>query len=92
MFGEYAIYVGDKVVGFICDDTLFIKPGPVDPAVLEGTFPGQAYPGSKDYHTVPGELLEDREWLQAAVGGTADALPPPRPKKPRTPTTRKATP
>ncbi|MBX3100006.1 MAG: TfoX/Sxy family protein [Salinibacterium sp.] len=85
MFGEYALYLGDKVVGFICDDTLFIKPSDVDPAMLAGTFPGQAYPGSKDYHTVPGELLEDREWLQAAISATADALPMPAPKKPKQP-------
>lgn len=83
MFGEYALYLGDKVVGFICDDTLFIKPSPVDQAVLEGTFPGQAYPGSKDYHTVPGELLENREWLHTAIQATADALPTPAPKKPK---------
>ena len=83
MFGEYAVYLDEKVVAFICNDTLFIKPSPVDPAVLEGTFPGQAYPGSKDYHTVPGELLEDRDWLHAAIQATADALPLPKPKQPR---------
>lgn len=83
MFGEYAVYLGDKVVAFICNDTLYIKPSSADPAVLEGTFPGQAYPGSKDYNTVPGELLDDREWLQAAILATAEALPAPAPKKPR---------
>jgi TfoX/Sxy family transcriptional regulator of competence genes len=85
MFGEYAIYLGDKVVGFICDDTLFIKPSPVDPSYLVGTYLGQAYPGSKDYHAVPGELLEDREWLRSAIVATADALPAPIPKKPKKP-------
>ena len=35
MFGEYGMYYDDKVVGFICDDTLFIKPSEVDPAVLD---------------------------------------------------------
>jgi TfoX/Sxy family transcriptional regulator of competence genes len=83
MFGEYCIYVDGKVVGFICDDTLFIKPSKVDPSFLTGTVPGQAYPGSKDYHSVPGELLEDTSWLQDAVQATADALPLPRPKTPR---------
>lgn len=82
MFGEYAIYCDGKVVGFITDDTLFIKPSPVDPAVLEGTVPGPAYPGSKDYHEVPGDLMEDREWLHRAIQATADALPAPLPKRP----------
>lgn len=82
MFGEYAIYCDNKVVGFITDDTLRIKPSPVDPAVLEGTYPGEAYPGSKMYHCVPGELLENREWLHTAIQATADALPAPLPKRP----------
>ena len=85
MFGEYCLYVDGKVVGFVCDDTLFIKPSAADPAVLDGTFPGQAYPGSKDYHTVPGELLEDRDWLHTAIQATAEALPLPKPKKPKAP-------
>jgi len=82
MFGEYAIYCDNKVVGFITDDTLMIKPSGVDPAVLEGTVPGHAYPGSKLYHSVPGDLLENREWLHRAIQSTADALPAPPPKRP----------
>jgi TfoX/Sxy family transcriptional regulator of competence genes len=83
MFGEYALYLDDKVVGFICDDTLFIKPSEVDVAVLEGTVMAPAYPGSKLYHSVPGDLLEDSEWLHTAIARTAEALPAPKPKKPR---------
>ena len=85
MFGEYAIYLDDKVVGFICDDTLFIKPSEVDAAVLEGTVRAPAYPGSKLYHSVPGDLLENPEWLHTAITATAAALPAPKPKKPRAP-------
>jgi len=85
MFGEYGIYYDDKVVGFICDDTLFIKPSEVDQAVLTGTVMAPAYPGSKLYHSVPGDLLEDADWLQKAIRATADALPAPKPKKPKAP-------
>jgi TfoX/Sxy family transcriptional regulator of competence genes len=85
MFGEYGIYFDDKVVGFICDDTLFIKPSEVDAAVLTGTHLAPAYPGSKDYHAVPGALLDDADWLQTAIRATAEALPAPKPKKPRAP-------
>ena len=85
MFGEYAIYYDDKVVGFICDDTLFIKPSEVAPSFLTGTVMAPAYPGSKLYHAVPGDLLEDADWLQKAIRATADALPAPKPKKPKAP-------
>lgn len=81
MFGEYCVYVDGKVVGFVADDTLCIKPSPAEPALLARTTPGEAYPGSKLYHQVPGDALEDREWLQQALQATADALPMPAPKK-----------
>lgn len=83
MFGEYAIYLDEKVVAFVCNDSLFIKYSDADRAVLEGTHPGKPYPGAKDYAEVPGDLLENREWLQTAIRATADALPVPPPKKPR---------
>ncbi|MGE3192248.1 MAG: TfoX/Sxy family protein [Microbacteriaceae bacterium] len=82
MFGEYGMYFDDKVVGFVCDDTLFIKPAGIE---LAGTYLAPAYPGSKDYHAVPGELLENAEWLQQAIIDTAAALPAPKPKRPRAP-------
>jgi TfoX/Sxy family transcriptional regulator of competence genes len=85
MFGEYGIYCDEKVVGFICDDMLFIKPSDADPVLFERTIPAPPYPGAKDYQSVPGDVLEDRDWLQEAVQATADALPAPRPKKPRSP-------
>lgn len=83
MFGEYCVYVDGKVVGFVCNDTLFIKPSGVDPELLSGTEPGHPYPGSKEYHSVPGDLLENAEWVREAVQATADALPAPKPKKSR---------
>ena len=32
MFGEYALYCDDRVVGLVCDDTLFVKTIMVDSA------------------------------------------------------------
>lgn len=83
MFGEYGIYCDNKIVGLICDDSLFIKPSNVDAKLLEGTVLAPPYPGAKNYHSVPSDLLENRDWLRDAIQGTADALPTPAPKKPR---------
>jgi hypothetical protein len=57
----------------------------VDAAVLDGTVLAPAYPGSKLYHSVPGDLLENTEWLHAAITATAAALPPAKPKRQRAP-------
>ncbi len=95
MFGEFCLYLEGKVVGFLCDDTLFIKPSPADDALFERTHPGKPYPAAKDYREVPGDALEDHEWLRAAIVATADALPAPKqkttPKPKTTPSTERAT-
>ena len=83
MFGEYGIWFDDKPLGVICDDTLFLKRSDADPALLEGTTLEPAYPGAKPSHAVPRRLLDDAEWLIRAVRATGEALPAPKPKKPR---------
>ena len=84
MFGEFALYVGVKVVGFICDDQLFLKPTPEGLAVLADNDLdpeyAPAYPGSKDYLLID---IDSSEILCDLVRATADALPVPPPKKPR---------
>jgi TfoX/Sxy family transcriptional regulator of competence genes len=81
MFGEYALYYGDKTVAFICDDTLFMKPTEVGEEFLGPETLAPAYPGSKLYYAVPGDRLENRDWLQDLVQRTADVLPAPKPKR-----------
>ncbi|MEO9104742.1 MAG: TfoX/Sxy family protein [Terrimesophilobacter sp.] len=85
MFGEFALYCDGKTVAFICDDTVFMKPTQVGEELLGADMMAPAYPGSKLYYSVPGERLENREWLQDLVQRTADILPAPKPKKPRQP-------
>jgi TfoX/Sxy family transcriptional regulator of competence genes len=83
MFGEFAVYLDTKVVGFICDDILLLKITDAPADLFVGLEPGWPYPGAKDYHAVPGDRLEDRDWLREAVEATAEALPLPKPKKER---------
>ncbi|MGO4691185.1 TfoX/Sxy family protein [Glaciibacter sp. 2TAF33] len=78
MFGEYGIYCDGKVVGLICGDALFLKPTDADPALFARTELAPPYPGAKEYHRVPGDALEDRDWLGQAVQATADALQAPK--------------
>lgn len=90
MFGEYGVYYGEKVVGFVCDDTLFVKPTDAGRAYIGTPEEAPAYPGSKLYFKVDGDRWEDREWLTGLIDCTAAALPAPKPKAPRKtkPTTR----
>lgn len=84
MFGEYALYVGGKVVALVCDDTLFVKiteEGRV--FVGEAYEEGCAYPGAKPSMRIDGDMIEDHVWLCELIRITEAALPEPKPKKKR---------
>jgi len=82
MFGEYALYCDDKVVGLVCDDTLFVKiTEPGKKFVAKYYQEGHAYPGAKVSMMIDGDRLEDRKWLSELIRLTADVLPYPKPKK-----------
>jgi TfoX/Sxy family transcriptional regulator of competence genes len=79
MFGEYALYLGDRVVALVCDDTLFIKPTPGARALLPDAGMGPAYPGSKDY-IIGDAVLDDPDLLARVLRQVADETPAPKPK------------
>jgi DNA transformation protein len=81
MFGEFALYCDEKVVGFICDDELYVKPTDISEQFLDATHKAPPYPGAKDYYKVPNEKLDDREWLTTFIKSTTVILPIPKPKK-----------
>lgn len=83
MFGEYALYCDTKVVAFVCDDQLFIKPTEPGRDYLGEVTEAEAYPGSKMYFLIDGDRWDDADWLAALVRTTAAALPLPKPKKPK---------
>ena len=83
MFGEYALYVGAKVVALICDDQLFLKPTNAGRAFIGNPVDGFAYPGAKASFLIAGELWDDADWLCELIRKTESELPNPKPKKPR---------
>ena len=86
MFGEYALYHGDKVVALVCDDQLFVKiTAPGKALVGERYAEGEAYPGAKPSMLIGAEDLDDHEQLCELIRVTAAALPTPKPKGPRKP-------
>ena len=81
MFGEYALYVRDKVVALVCDDQLFVKLTDPGRALVGTRFQtGFAYPGAKASLLVSADDLEDADQLSELVRVTDAALPPPKPK------------
>ena len=82
MFGEYGLYLHDKVIAFACDNSLFIKAAPATEALTAALPRRPPYPGAKPY-PVADELLDDGDALRALLVATEAALPAPKPKKAR---------
>ena len=82
MFGEYAVYCDGKVVALVTDDALFVKPTDAGRAFIGRPAEAPPYPGAKPYFAIE-DKLDDQRWLSALIRATADELPPPKPKKPR---------
>lgn len=80
MFGEYAVYLGGKVVALVCDNQLFVKPTAAGRAFIGAPVEAPAYPGAKNSFLIE-DAFEDREWISELIRITARDLPAPKPKK-----------
>ena len=81
MFGEYGIYCDGKIVAFVADDQLFVKPTKAGKDYIGNYIEGAPYPGAKLYLLITGDQWEDHEWLTQLIKITAAELPMPVPKK-----------
>ena len=89
MFGEYALYLHGKVVAFVCDDLLYLKPTPEGRAFLGTVQEAPPYPGGKPHFLITTEL-DQRDRLREALRITEAALPAAAPRKSRAATKRAA--
>ena len=84
MFGEYALYVGGKVVALVTGDRLFVKITEEGRAFVAGAYEeGRAYPGAKPSMLIDEDQIEDHAWLSELIAITEQSLPEPKPKKKR---------
>lgn len=81
MFGEYALYVDEKVVALICDDKLFLKPTSEVEDLLKEVEEAPPYAGAKNYFLISEDYWDDKEYLKEIFQKTADFLPRPKLKK-----------
>ena len=83
MFGDFAVYLDEKIVGLISDGRLFIKKTPYGDAALGEGHDAPAYPGAKASLLIPDEKGEEAAWLGEFARKTAAELPERKPKKSR---------
>ena len=75
MFGEYAVYCDDKVVAFICDDRLYVKPTKAGKEFLGRVEEAPPYPGAKMYYLIEEDRWQDGVWLSELIVKTASEVP-----------------
>jgi TfoX/Sxy family transcriptional regulator of competence genes len=87
MFGEYALYADGKVVGFVCDDLLYVKILPASVELENVCEKGPPYPGAKLYYIVEEVHLSTIENLTNILLAIGESIPAkkksPRKKKSR---------
>ena len=83
MFGEYAIYSGEKLIALVCDNKLFVKPTAAGREFIGDVIEAAPYAGAKSSFLIE-DKFEDRDWIASLARITADELPEPKPKVKKT--------
>lgn len=74
MFGEYVVYVDEKVIGQINEGRLFIKVTKFGEQFAPELERASPYPGAKPAFVLPHEKMADAVWLRDFVAGTRRQL------------------
>jgi TfoX/Sxy family transcriptional regulator of competence genes len=82
MFGEYMVYVNDKPILLVCDNTVFVKILPCLDTLMASAERGKPYDSAKEHYILD---IEDAELSSAVVAALEEVtdVPKPREKKKR---------
>ena len=78
MFGEYMVYLNEKPVLLVCDNTVFVKKHPKLSSLMAFAECGFPYEGAKEYYILD---IENRELLSAVLQIAEEVTPVPVKKK-----------
>lgn len=78
MFGEYMVYLNEKPVLLVCDNTVFVKKLPVLDDLMRDTLCGCPYKGAKEHYVLD---VEDHELTEQVLRAAEAATPLPKPRK-----------
>jgi TfoX/Sxy family transcriptional regulator of competence genes len=78
MFGEYMVYVNDKPILLVCDDTVFVKMHSILEETMLDAERGIPYKGAKEHYILD---IDDAEFSQQIVNMLEPITPFPKKKK-----------
>ncbi len=74
MFGEYMIYVDDRPILLICENTVYVKMHEAVAGILKDAPRGNPYTGAKEHYILD---VENRELALAAIAELVKVIPIP---------------
>lgn len=78
MFGEYMVYVNDKPIVIVCDDTAYIKMVKDIEQIMENSETGYPYEGAKKHYILD---IDDSNFSKMVVSKIEEITPLPKKKK-----------
>ena len=78
MFGEYMVYLNDKPILMLCDNTVFVKKLPVLDEIMANSPCGCPYEGAKESYLLD---IEDRDLTERVLTLAEAATSVPKPRK-----------
>jgi TfoX/Sxy family transcriptional regulator of competence genes len=78
MFGEYMVYVNDKPILLVCDNTVYVKKMATTSEMLAKAENGVPYPGAKEHHILD---IDNAEFSKKVVSVMEPDISVPKPRK-----------
>ena len=78
MFGEYMVYVNDRPIFLVCDNTVYIKKVDCLADRMKDADTGVPYEGSKEHYILD---IDNREFSSEMADILKEIIPIPKPKK-----------
>lgn len=78
MFGEYMVYVNEKPVVIVCDDTAYVKKLEEIQEMMKDSETGYPYEGAKEHYILD---IDDSNFSKMVVSKIEEVTPLPKKKK-----------
>jgi hypothetical protein len=78
MFGDYMVYVNDKPILLVCDNTVFVKKITQTDEMMGCAEKGVPYQGAKEHHILD---IDNAELAGEVVAALLSITPLPKPRK-----------
>ena len=83
MFGEYMVYVNDKPILLVCDNTVFVKTMTCLNELMASADKGYPYVGAKEHYVLD---IDNSDLVRRVILALLPVIPLPKPRKKKDPT------